>query len=97
LLPPLRFLRPPLRFLRPPLRFLRPPHRFTHVAFLVGVSVCAIRASEVHLRSWDKGMPPDLVTSRLAVDRPAGSTQVTAELAKLAWYATPARCECHPF
>jgi hypothetical protein len=69
------------------LRILRSPYRFTDVALLVRAGILAICAGEVHLGSRDQGMLPDLVTPRLAVNCPASSTQIAAELAELAWHA----------
>jgi hypothetical protein len=60
------------------LRFLRPPHGVADVALLVGMSVLAIRAGEVHLSGRHERVFPDLVAAGLAINGPTCAAQVAA-------------------
>jgi hypothetical protein len=58
------------------LRLLRLPHSVTDIAFLIGVGVFAIGASQVDLDSRNEGMFPDLVAAGLPINTPASVAQI---------------------
>jgi hypothetical protein len=65
------------------MRLVRPPDRLTHVAFLVAMGIRTIVPGDVDLGAGNKRMLPDLVTSCLTNDVPAGPPEVCPQFSQL--------------